>query len=745
MLLLVLLGLLVCMLYPALVLRCPLAPEAGLKGEAPWRTLLGPFPRPSDRVVGAATRLGPRLAMMQREGLDVAVWNPLVGGGRVGFLASAEEGGAPLALLAALASRSGWAWTALLALQLAAAFASAWWVLRLVGVSPWGAAAGALVFSLSGAVAVHWLDWRGSGLALGPLALVPALRRARGLASSVAQWAAVLFLVGLCGSPALQFVALAALLVLFAPLVGSPTRPLAALGGALLAAAVLFPGWWLERAGRESAAGAPVGREMVPALSSLTELVGPARPGSPQGTVWEADGRVLGDGALGLAALALAAAGLFAGSVQSRALWLGVGLGSLVLVAFPEAMLRWLGMSVRPYGTLALALAALAGFGVDGLLDRVREPVRPFLGCLSCGLLVWSMMPPVARGLPFASQREAVLPAPLAPAPVTQGRVVGLFGALPPDVGAAMGLADVRGAFFSGEPTYTALLGGATRNEIGADLAMSQQIASLGARHLVEPLPLSVVTGQIFASVEVADARVVSWSATAAGLEVSVPDGAGRLALRPQVPGLAVRLSSAGKLTVLPRDPTLAAESNEWTWFAVPPHVPRGPAVLVVPKAFVAGRTVVPVAWDRSGLVVAREDLGARVWTSTQARPFVFLAQPEPLSRSGSAGAGSEGGKGELGFAYVSDLSATKVVVNVNAARPAHLVVQVKHRPRLWHCTVAGRPAATSVADGVWTGVEVPAGASQVTLRAGLPAAVWSVGGLGVLTVLGLAVVGRRG
>ncbi len=146
--LLVLVILLLTLLYPALFLGYRVAPEASLKGEAPWRAQMGPYPNPSALAVEAATHLGPRLASVAREGTAVALWNPWIGGGRPGWLASPAEGGAPLPLLAGLLARQGWPWTALIAVEIALALAASFWALRALALGAWPAAIGATAYAL---------------------------------------------------------------------------------------------------------------------------------------------------------------------------------------------------------------------------------------------------------------------------------------------------------------------------------------------------------------------------------------------------------------------------------------------------------------------------------------------------------------------------------------------------------------------------------------------------------------------
>ncbi len=91
-----LLVILVLTFYPALMLGRRVAPEASLRSVPPWRHEWGPSPDPPPRVLAAATQLGPRLAVIARDGDTPALWDPWIGGGRPGWLSSAREGGAPL-------------------------------------------------------------------------------------------------------------------------------------------------------------------------------------------------------------------------------------------------------------------------------------------------------------------------------------------------------------------------------------------------------------------------------------------------------------------------------------------------------------------------------------------------------------------------------------------------------------------------------------------------------------------------
>ena len=65
-----------------------------------------------------------------------------------------------------------------------------------------------------------------------------------------------------------------------------------------------------------------------------------------------------------------AGGGLLAGPVRPRAIWGGAMLVVIGVSLAPEGWLRGVGLSHRPLGIVALAVATLAAFGLDG-----REPL----------------------------------------------------------------------------------------------------------------------------------------------------------------------------------------------------------------------------------------------------------------------------------------------------------------------------------------------------------------------------------
>lgn len=727
---------LVGVLYPALALHRVVAPEVSLRGQAPWRVQWGPFPSPPPEQVRAATELGTRLSMLERDLMGLAVWNPWVGGGRPGWLVSAREGGAPLPLLAVLLARPGHGWTGLIAFQVTAAFFSCLWMLRRLRLEPWSAAIGAMCYALSGPVASHWLDWQGSALALGPLAVAVAARSARrGLAHSLARWALVLTVLGLCGPPVAPFVALAATIAVVQGGGWAPaSRSLAALLlGAVVASAVLAPRAWMVVVGREP--GAPVrSGSTEPPLPGLARVVLPPPqldPAAAPAVQRAADGR----GFVGLGALLLAALGLLAGPVTARAIWGGALVVALGVSMAPDEWLRGIALSHRPLGVVALAAAALAAFGIGRLLGSLEEPVRAPAALALAGLLLWSLLPVAARHIPYATPSEAALPVPLPPSPSpADGRIVGLLGCLPPDVGAAAGLPDVRASFFDGEPRYAALLGAGPGGTISASRALAPTSGLLGVRTLVEPLPVRVISGEVFSRAEIAD---IAGAADANGMRryrVSLQAGSCRL-------GLPAGVTLAGgpwlhtgpRLLALAGDPALAAESDQWQWFDVPTVAAPTEATLVLPAG---APSTLPVALDHSGLRLVSEGGGARVWDWEQSSGFASLTWP--------LGSGRPGTDPCPGSVKTREATADRLFLDVTASGPCTVLVQVKYRPALWQARVNGQAAQVLPCAEVWSCVPVSRGTSTLELSARLPWVVKALALSGLLAMAGLAWVGRK-
>jgi hypothetical protein len=662
-----------------------------------------------------------------------------------------------LPLLTALVARRGWTWTALAAVEVALAFASALWALGALGVGgSWPAAIGATAYALSGPVTGHLLDWHGSALALGPLVLLPALAgRPRTARRRVAAWTGILLLLFASGAPAVSFLALAAVAMVFSVrLVGRPGRWVAPLAALAVTMAMTVPSLWLQHAGAEPGARPPVAHPAPPIAGLSAFVAPPAFAARPAADLQPAHAH------LGLVVLLLALLGVFALKLPRAGFWVATVAVSVTIALLPSALLLRLGITQRPLGVAALAVAVLAAYGARFLCARAAGAfLHNAVGLAIWLLVVLSLLSPAAHQLPFATREEADLPSPLARQhPTARTRMVAVLGMLPPDVSATLGLADVRAASLDGEPHYAALLGAGRGGELTVSRALDRRTARLGARWVLEPLPLRVVSGEIFANIEVAE-LALGEKRSLDGLRrgrVSVPPGACRLALPPLSHATEVWIERPGHRSQLDPDAALAAESDAWRWFALPVGWPAGAAVIAV-SGTARPAAARQVAWDTSGLRLVSEEHGARVWRWDRAWPPAFLATgferesgDVPVGRFTVTVARDRLAAllplaaGASGRVNVVAMSPATVELHVETRADALVVVQVKRRPRLWRATVNGRGVATEAIDGVWTGIAVPAGSSHVVLRARLPLGAWAPAAFGVLALVGLAFPWRR-
>ena len=728
-----LLVLLLVLFYPVFFLQQRIAPESALRAAPPWRAQLGPVPTFLATTAHASRHLGPRLALIQRTGFATALWNPFIGGGRGGWLSSPAEGGTPLPLLAVFLARPRWVWTALVALQVVAAFLACFWVLARQGLGRWPAALGATVFALAGPVSSQWLTWRGSAACLGPLLLLPALLPPAPWRRRAASWALAVLLAVVCGPPSLPFLAAGVVWLLLGlerarP---RPSRLLVPAAGLLLALAAALPLFWLQGASTEEGIVPSTFASSPPAR--LLELLRPpsATPVGPLAPPLDPGPSLF----VGLPALLLVGIALAWNRHRAVATWLGVLVAAAGCAALPLP-LRCLSSPTHVAPVLALAIAALAAYGCEAIFRRLGSNWRGIVGAmLACALLA-SLLPAAGRNLPFTPVAEPPLPAPLPASACADGsRMVALLDAAPPDSAAASGVADVRAADLRHEPRYAAALGLGPDGTLSLAQALDPSLGRVGARWIVEPLPLRVVSGSIFAAIETTTVSRGGSRSDHLPSTVPLPPGTARVGVPAALPVEAVLARNEQGLFALSEDRALAGESDAWRWFAVPAQPLAGGGLLLLRLASGVDVPEFTVAWDRSGLYLAAETESTRLWERPRARPLVYVAQAlqaehsqTPYDPEAVVLAGED-------FAALSHLAhpgprtrvetvrwtGGSVWATVAAERPALLVVQVKHRPRLWRATVNGQRVPTVRADLVWTGIPLVAGRSQVTLEARVP------------------------
>lgn len=754
--LLAILVLLVTMFYPTMMLNRVVAPEASLRSAAHWLWEPDVHPSPSPLALYAATRMGPRLKGINREGFDLALWNPHIGGGRPGWMASPEEGGAPLTLAAGFLAREGREWTALVALQLAVALAGAALLLTRLGLSPWAATAGGVAYALSGACAAHWLTWQGSAAALGPWMLLPTVMARDSFRAQAVAWWAAFSLALLSGPPAYAFMALALVMLIFHQKVRELRRWFALAVGMGLALALRAPALWLDRWGWERPPVRWPGEEGSMA-GGLRALIDPFASGDPTEMALEVLVRPapdLGVGFLGLLVVILASIGLSNREMRFRRILGVAAAASLGLLLLPEV--SWLGVPAipRPAGVLALAAAALAGGGLQRILLHVPRVWRGPAGALACVLVLIQVFPSAARRLPFASPESGRLTWPLAADVMpAAGGLTALLSTLPPDVAAMFGVPDVRAADLSREPRLAELLG--MREDGGHPLsrALDPSAPRLGTEVILEPAALRLVSQQTYSQLEISEV-VCELRKTSAGrglCVIPVPLRGYRVGFAlPSTPKFELFVRHDAGLTIARRDHALDPESVMWQWFTLPDTCATTTCTLEMWGSGLAATFT--VAWDDSWLEYLGETKGVRIWRRRDTRPPVFspdqlVAELEPLSGPPGVVAVPLGIRQHLpvngpapAAVNLVERSSRRWTAEIVTTAPTVVVARVKYRPNLWQVRVDGQRVQAFPADVVWTGILVPAGNHLVTWSVAIPQWVWylaSAGLVGILTLVG--------
>ncbi|MGQ9496161.1 MAG: hypothetical protein ACUVRY_07925 [Thermoanaerobaculaceae bacterium] len=684
--------LLVAVFYPCFTFQRVLAPQGLLWHVPPWNDLGGPNPVEWPKLLPTALTLAPRLHLIQEHGLRLALWNPFIGNGRVGFFSFAADGYPPLAVLAALAVSSPYHWNALLLMELALAFSGAYLFARQF-LSQEAASLTALGYCLSGPVLSQWPNLGGSAAALGPW-LWLAVMGTRPLFT-----AALAALMLVTGGESWPFLLGSGVLA-----VGTSPKGCRAAAGkkwllAMLAAGLLaFPSLFLAFFGGEQ-----------PGLWWLKTQ--PKTPASWEMLVRPVQDENGGDAVyLGWPLVLLAVTGISQkGTAKRLALWtLCLALPMvffLPLRSFPALA------GFRPKALLALGVAIAAGLGTEALLGRLsrgwRRQLFPGIAILvSYRLLLFG-----AEFLPWETTARARLPVPWGqPIWSAQEPLIPLLTLLPPDSGAFLGICDPRGRDLSGEPRYRATLGPAPDGSLHFAKITNPALAELGVSWLLEPEDPQVVRGTLAS-------KVITQQAPREGFSypLEVPARATRIGLSVASPPFFLRLEQGGETIVLPPDEDFAGAEG-WHFWSLPGEISQGPARLLADSSFARNHAKITVAWDVSGWKLVHEGDGFRLWRQRFARPLAAwedwgATQPAPkvvLWRPGL------------------------LRVTTAAQVDGNLVLRLKHRPFLLRVTLDGKEVKTKSAAKVWTAVPVPKGEHVLTAKYALPFWVWLPPVLGV-------------
>ena len=406
-----------------------------------------------------------RLARRELASGRLPLWNPHQDGGVPLLGNSISALGSPLnGPVLLLGADPGWN-LSLLARFLLAAF-GAFLLARDLGRSRIAAALAAAVFALSGAF-VAWLEHPQTlAAAPAPLVLLFARRSAREpSASSIAGLGLATYLVLSGGHPETSL--MVSLLALAIVAASRPTLRgwMRAASGALLGVGLAAPLiLTFAEYFRHSAARAGEGRRpFVLAARDLLRFVEPRLPGS---NVIEAAATV------SIAALVLAAAGLWLGRRDRDVRFWGIAAAILLAVIYGNPLSRALALSTPVYWTrflilLPLPLGALAAWGLDAVRERLAKtwsPAASRLAALAAATVVAGELLMAARGV-----HSVTPPAWIAPStPMLDRlaadrepfRILPLHTTLSPDSATDYALDDVRG--------YDALAPAAWRRSRGA-------------------------------------------------------------------------------------------------------------------------------------------------------------------------------------------------------------------------------------------------------------------------------------
>ncbi|MCX7894711.1 MAG: hypothetical protein N2447_01990 [Thermoanaerobaculum sp.] len=692
--------------YPALFLDRVLAPQAALWSEPPWSHLGGPNPAAMDHTRHWAVSVAPRLALLARWGTETMLWNPFMGGGRVGWLALGADGYTPFTVLAVVLAPPTHHWLALACLTLGVAFAGCFFLAR-SAVGPAAAVIAATVYALSGPVISQWPAVPGTVAALAPWLLLVALRAPQWHALGPAAALVAAMVVG--GGFGLSWVAVLPALVVIRE--KGRWRAFAWVLAALAAGlALALPSLFLAFFAGEAPGFWWFSGRSAPSFSwwDLVRLPDPGSPGA---------GATLFTGwpAVILAGLGLAAPfalRTLAGLLAAAGAFATFALGAWVpfLAAFP------------PTSFLSLGLALLAGGGVQWLLAPVQPRLHWPLTSALAYLILWRLLPAASLWLPWES-RERITLSWDPPAPLARGFdwSLPLVTLLPPDSAALVGLGDIRARSFAGEPVFRRLLSPGMDGSVHFSRITDPVLPQLGVRWAVEPKQLWLVSGELFARLVLREAE-----AAAGTYAVLVPPQATRLGIKMPTAPVLVRLLQGQQSWVLTRDQALAGEADGWWWWKVPKEVQGGPAGLVTDPQTLRQHPRLSLAWDCSGWDLVEESQDVRLWEQRWVRPLAAWAEPTAEAKP----------------PQVLRQQPQRLEVSVETAQPRQLVLRVKFRPQILQATVDGAAVPLQAHHFPWSTLTVPPGVHRVCLRFALPLWVWAAPFLGLGALAGLQRLG---
>jgi hypothetical protein len=655
-------------------------------------------------------------------------WNPWISSGAIGPFHLAQGFLSPFVAIPSLLLPEAWIETGILFLKFNFAFLAAYYFLRSRRFSDLAAAAGAATWAFSTGQTV-WGLWMQTSVSVTYPLLLAAVDRAfeEERSDRTLLFATASFLLCLSGgfphwilygafAGGLYF-----LFRVFRERAGARRAFLRLAASAAISLAILTPsilassrfvhasGFREARSGMGSAYPLPL-RHLR--LYFLPEYQGTPRRNDYRGVGWiPGDNYVETAAGVGLVAAVLAAVGVFGKRRRALVAW---SVTLALLVAIPlyagGSLLRAVGslpfldvgIFARSKILIVLAVGVLVACGVEALenlaaagsLRRLALEVAPFAIAVPFAFLVLdfhSISRPsdaVFRLTPGIAKLQEIERA-------SRGRFAAAGWTMPPNVAEVFGLEDARGHLLH-EATYRTLVTAADPNAYGR----------FGTYLLFHPLSLDP-SSPVLDLLNVTALAAPPGSAAPAGADTAHRDAA----------------------AMGPIDPATARPAPDPGGF---PRVYSGPDLTLFarPSAFPRFRLVSQVR----GGGVDEVRLADRETLATS----VFVP-PDVERRLAAAAAG----RGTDGTIRILALEPERFEVETETALPSLLVSSQKSFPPYWRLSLDGAPTAGFLANGIFLGMELPAGRHRVKGEFRIPGVelLISIAGLAALTlVMGKAI-----
>jgi hypothetical protein len=694
-----------------------------VRAHHPWRGTEQGLRQAENPLLADPGAAGETTLVRYREFPRGFFWNPWISSGAIGPFHLAQGFLSPFVAIPSLLLPQAWIETGVLFLKFNFAFLAAYFFLQRRRFSDLAAAAGAATWAFSTGQTVWGLWMQTSVSVTYPLLLLAVDRAFESKRTAPALlFAGASFLLCLAGGFPhwILYGAFAAgLYFLFrafrrrAGVARAFVRVAAAAGIslAILAPSIIASGRFLEVSGYLQARRG-LGSAFPLPLSQAVLYLFPRYQGTPRDGDYIPAGWIPGDNyvetaaGVGLVAAVLAVVGVFWKRRRALVAW---SVTLALLVAIPlyvgGGLLRAVGslpfldvgLFARSKILIVLAVGVLVACGVEALEDlaaagslrRLALEVAPFAIAVPFAFLVLdfhSISRPsdavfrVTPGIAKLQELERVSP----------GRFAAAGWTMPPNVGEAFGLEDARGHLLH-EVAYRTLVTAADPNAYGR----------FGTYLLFHPLSLDP-SSPVLDLLNVTALAAPPGSAAPAGADAARRDAA---AMGPIDPGTARPAPDPASFPRIYSGPDL-------TLFARPTAFPR---FRLVSQARAGGVDEVRRA-DRATLATS-----------------VFV--PPDVERRL---AGSAAGRGNEGTIRILALEPERFELETETALPSLLVSSQKSFPPYWRLLLDGVPTAGFLANGIFLGMELPAGRHRVKgeFRIPTPELLISVVGLIALTAI---------